>query len=77
MGEMAELEQGAGVGSIGLRFRLLGTVEVRSADGDLVPPPSHRPAVLLAALLLRLNQTVRTDDHPDAEVVRRRLDQNG
>jgi hypothetical protein len=56
---------------------LLGTVEVRSADGDLVPLPSHRPAVLLVALLLRLNRTVRTDDHPDAEVVRRRLDQNG
>jgi DNA-binding SARP family transcriptional activator len=49
-------------GVTGLRFSLLGTVEVRTADGDVVPLPSHRPAVLLAALLLRLNRTVRTGD---------------
>ncbi|TCC65544.1 tetratricopeptide repeat protein [Kribbella pittospori] len=62
---MTELEQGAVIGSANLRFRLLGTVEVRTADGDVVPLPSHRPAVLLAALLLRLNRTVRADDLVD------------
>ncbi|MEV5966897.1 BTAD domain-containing putative transcriptional regulator [Kribbella sp. NPDC051952] len=60
--EVTELERDA---VVGLRFRLLGTVEVRTADGAVVPLPSHRPALLLAALLLRLNRTVRTDDLVD------------
>ncbi|MER7244994.1 BTAD domain-containing putative transcriptional regulator [Kribbella sp. NPDC000426] len=37
-------------------------MEVLTADGDVVPLPSHRPTILLAALLLRLNRSVRTDD---------------
>ncbi|MEJ1110717.1 MULTISPECIES: AfsR/SARP family transcriptional regulator [unclassified Kribbella] len=62
---MTELEQSGVIGSSGLRFRLLGTVEVRTAGGEVIPLPSHRPAVLLAALLLRLNRTVQTDDLVD------------
>ncbi|MFG1812205.1 BTAD domain-containing putative transcriptional regulator [Kribbella sp. NPDC049174] len=62
---MTELEQRGVNGSSGLRFRLLGTVEVRSASGEVMPLPSHQPAVLLAALLLRLNRTVRTEDLVD------------
>ncbi|MFI7062649.1 BTAD domain-containing putative transcriptional regulator [Kribbella sp. NPDC050124] len=58
---MTELER-RGVSGSELRFRLLGTVEVGTAAGDAVPLPSHRPAVLLAALLLRLNRTVRAED---------------
>ncbi|WP_433167431.1 BTAD domain-containing putative transcriptional regulator [Kribbella sp. CA-247076] len=59
---MTELAQR---GVDGLRFRLLGTMEVRTAEGAVIPLPSHRPAVLLAALLLRLNRTVRTADLVD------------
>ncbi|TCO35761.1 DNA-binding SARP family transcriptional activator [Kribbella steppae] len=62
---MTELEQRGMSGPSGLRFRLLGTVEVRTAGGEVIPLPAHQPAVLLAALLLRLNRTVRTEDLVD------------
>ncbi len=62
---MTELEQREMSGPSGLRFRLLGTVEVRTAGGEVIPLPSHQPAVLLAALLLRLNRTVRIEDLVD------------
>ncbi|MFF0345479.1 BTAD domain-containing putative transcriptional regulator [Kribbella sp. NPDC004875] len=44
---------------------MLGAVEVRSADGDVVPLPSHRAVVLLAALVLRVNRTVWIDELVD------------
>ncbi|WP_165552887.1 AfsR/SARP family transcriptional regulator [Kribbella speibonae] len=46
----------------GLEFRVLGAVEVRTADGDVVPLPSRRVAALLAALVLRVNRTTPIDD---------------
>nr|WP_272955041.1 BTAD domain-containing putative transcriptional regulator [Kribbella shirazensis] len=43
----------------------MGAVEVRGADGDVVPLPSRRVAVLLAALVLRVNRTVRIEELVD------------
>ncbi|WP_344154326.1 hypothetical protein [Kribbella yunnanensis] len=36
-----------------LRFRLLGTLEVRTAAGDIVPLPAHRPTCRRADDVLR------------------------
>lgn len=47
-----------------LRFRLLGPVGA-FAGTEPVELPSHRPRVLLAALLLRVNQTVPIDELVD------------
>ncbi|MET9275889.1 BTAD domain-containing putative transcriptional regulator [Kribbella sp. NPDC003557] len=48
-----------------LEFRVLGPVEVRTSGGDVVPLPSRRGAVLLAALVLRANRTVPVDELVD------------
>ncbi|HEY9337958.1 MAG TPA: hypothetical protein VIQ79_26175 [Kribbella sp.] len=48
-----------------LEFRVLGPVEIRTSGGDVVPLPSRRGAVLLAALVLRVNRTVPVDELVD------------
>ncbi|TDX03241.1 BTAD domain-containing putative transcriptional regulator [Kribbella sp. VKM Ac-2566] len=44
---------------------MLGAVEVRTSDGDVVPLPSRRVTVLLAALVLRVNRTMPVDELVD------------
>jgi DNA-binding SARP family transcriptional activator len=44
---------------------VLGAVEVRTSDGDVVPLPSRRVTVLLAALGLRVNRTMPVDELVD------------
>jgi predicted ATPase/DNA-binding SARP family transcriptional activator len=48
-----------------LAFAILGPLEVR-IQGQVVPPPAHKPSAVLALLLLHANETVSTDRLIDA-----------